>query len=532
MTPSFKYFAAVIGLSSLIFYSSSQTLPDARPELADRTFQSTAIDSLINTLVPLMKNPDLGVLLSNCLPSTLDTTVSYHTPMEEAANGADLDSFIITGDINALWLRDSANQVIPYLPYGPIDQSLVYLFEGLIARQANSINIDPFCNSFNFNASGDGHQYDSVKPAMTKAVFECKYEIDSPSAFLKLSFWHWRYSGDEALVRFANEAWKEAIKGVLDTIEIMQVNSGSDDSPYMFTRETSAALDTTMLYGRGPPAKPNGLSRSVFRPSDDAVTFPYNIPGNAMACTELKHAALMLHQLADLAATGDIGGASSSEWKVLHARALKVGGGVCATLREMIDVRSVGRDGASSLPYEIDGYGNQYIMDDANVPSLLSLPSIGFLSAGNPVYQATRAYVLSEKNPYFFSGVDAKGIGGPHVGYHYAWPMAIVTQAMTSDNDEEIVECLEMLVKSSAGTGFMHESFNVDNVKDYTRSWFAWANGYLGELILQIIYERPHLVINEDSIETAQAAVRTPVCVLAQRETVVPATTIFDAAVN
>jgi meiotically up-regulated gene 157 (Mug157) protein len=265
-------------VSTLICVSTlcNASLPDARPSLEKRTFQSPAIENLISTLTPLFVNPDMAMLFSNCLPNTLDTTVSFHSPQ----GSTPLDSFIITGDIDALWLRDSGNQVVPYLPYGPSDPALQSLFEGLIARHANSVLIDPFANSFNFNASGDGHQSDRRTPAMTRAVFEGKYEIDSLAAFLKLSYWHWRFSGDEALVRFATDKWLSAVDKLLDTVQTMQRDTGKAPSPpYKFQRDTTEALDTLMMQGRGPPARPNGFTRSLFRPSDDAVTLPYNIPG-------------------------------------------------------------------------------------------------------------------------------------------------------------------------------------------------------------------------------------------------------------
>jgi meiotically up-regulated gene 157 (Mug157) protein len=267
----------------------ADTLPVVRPAVEDRTFQSTAIDTLIQTVAPLFANPDLGTLFTNCLPNTLDTTVYYHTPALEA-NSTNLDTFVITGDIEAMWLRDSSNQVLPYIPYAPADPNLQLMLEGLIARQAKSVLIDPFANAFNFDASGEGHQSDTRKPPMGPAVFEGKYEIDSLGAFLKLSYWHWRYSGDEALVRFATPTWLDAVSQLIDTVQVMQRDSGQAlDSPYLFGRVTSEALDTLSVQTRGPPAKPHhprgaskdvwGLTRSLFRPSDDAVTLPYNIPG-------------------------------------------------------------------------------------------------------------------------------------------------------------------------------------------------------------------------------------------------------------
>lgn len=210
------FFVGTAFVALAIFNAAAATLPIVRPPVKDRTFQSTAVDNLINTLAPLFANSDLAALFTNCLPNTLDTTVYYHTPASEA-NSTNLDTFVITGDIEAMWLRDSSNQVLPYIPYATSDPDLQLMLEGLIARQAKSVLIDPFANAFNFKASGQGHQSDIRKPPMGPAVFEGKYEIDSLAAFLKLSYWHWRYSGDAALVRFATSSWLDAVEKLIDT---------------------------------------------------------------------------------------------------------------------------------------------------------------------------------------------------------------------------------------------------------------------------------------------------------------------------
>lgn len=203
-------------LTSCIVASVFSTLPLVRPTTDKRTFNSSVINNLIDEIFPLFENEDLAILLYNCLPNTLDTTVWYYTKPTNSTK-ENLDTFIITGDINALWLRDSANQVIPYIPYGPSDPDLQSLLEGLIARHADSVQIDSFANSFNFNASGEGHQSDSRTPPMTASVFEGKYEIDSLCAFFKLSYWHWRYSGSDALARFATQSWINGITKALQT---------------------------------------------------------------------------------------------------------------------------------------------------------------------------------------------------------------------------------------------------------------------------------------------------------------------------
>jgi meiotically up-regulated gene 157 (Mug157) protein len=144
--------------------------------------------------------------------------------------------------------------------------------------------------------------------------------------------------------------------------------------------------------------------------------------------------------------------------------------------------------------YEVDGFGNQLLMDDANVPSLLSLSYLGCCTANDPVYVRTRSFVLSDDNPYFFRGKAGEGIGGPHVGLHMIWPLGIIMRALTSNDDKEILNCLRVLKNTHAGTGFMHEAFDKDDPKKFTRSWFAWANTMFGELIVKLHEQRPHLL--------------------------------------
>ena len=139
--------------------------------------------------------------------------------------------------------------------------------------------------------------------------------------------------------------------------------------------------------------------------------------------------------------------------------------------------------------FEVDGFGNHHLMDDANVPSLLAMPYLGDVNVNDPIYQNTRRFVWSEDNPYFFKGKAGEGIGGPHIGYDMVWPMSIMMKAFTSQNDAEIKTCIKMLMDTDAGTGFMHESFHKDNPKNFTRAWFAWQNTLFGELILKLVNE-------------------------------------------
>jgi meiotically up-regulated gene 157 (Mug157) protein len=217
---------------------------------------------------------------------------------------------------------------------------------------------------------------------------------------------------------------------------------------------------------------------SMFRPSDDACVYPLFVPANLFAVEALR-------QLAELAThvASDRKLASAAEELAAEVeRALEMHGRVHhAKFGEI-------------WAYEVDGYGNALMMDDANAPGLLSLPYLGCCGLEDAQYRRTREFVLSEANPYFFRGRAAEGVGGPHEGLNMVWPMSIMYRALTSTDEREIRECLRWLRDTTAGTGFMHESFDKDNAGKFTRSWFAWANTLFGEMVVKLVKERPGLM--------------------------------------
>jgi len=152
------------------------------------------------------------------------------------------------------------------------------------------------------------------------------------------------------------------------------------------------------------------------------------------------------------------------------------------------------KDFGKIYAYEINGFGSYNLMDDANVPSLLSLPYLGAVKNSDPVYANTRRFVLSENNPFFFNGKIAAGIGGPHVGLDMIWPLAIILRGLTSDDDVEIKKCIDLLRTTHGDTGFMHESFHKNNPMRYSRAWFAWANTIFGEFLWKVYKEKPELL--------------------------------------
>lgn len=230
----------------------------------------------------------------------------------------------------------------------------------------------------------------------------------------------------------------------------------------------------------GNPVNPVGLIVSAFRPSDDATTYQFLVPSNFFAVTSLRKAAEILEQV-----NGNT------------AQALE-----CRNLAQEVET-ALKKYATYNHPkygtiyaFEVDGFGNQYLMDDSNAPSLLSLAYLGDVDVNDLIYQNTRRFVWSNDNPYFFKGVAGEGIGGPHIGYDMVWPMSIMMKAFTSQDDEEIKTCIKMLMDTDAGTGFIHESFHKDDPSNFTRPWFAWQNTLFGELILKLIHENKTELLN------------------------------------
>lgn len=438
-----------------------KTYVSKRPPVEDRLFSSKIIEKTIKEMQKKLKgNPKLAWMFANCFPNTLETTVHYRV-----IDGED-DTFVYTGDIPAMWLRDSGAQVWPYVQFANQDEPLRRMIRGVILRQFKCINIDRYANAFNDGPTGAGWQTDETD--MRPEVFERKYEIDSLCYPIRLAYWYWLVTGDASIF---GEEWLQAITNVLLTFKEQQRKDGR--GPYHFYRVTDRTYDTVGWGGYGAPVKPVGLIASVFRPSDDRTSLPFLVPSNFMAVSSLRKAAEILEKV------------NGKETQAKECRNLA--DEVAAALQEyaVVDHPKYGKIYA----FEVDGFGNRLLMDDANVPSLLAMGYLGDVPLDDPIYQNTRRFVWSEDNPWFFRGKAGEGIGGPHIGYDMVWPMSIMMRAFTSQDDNEIRECIRMLLATDAGTGFMHESFNKDNASNYTRPWFAWQNTLFGELILKLVNE-------------------------------------------
>ena len=434
-----------------------------RPPFDKRLFRSQAIESEIDRIKKILKNSKLAWMFENCFPNTLDTTVRYYK-----TDGKD-DTLVYTGDIHAMWLRDSGAQVWPYVQFANEDPELKAMLAGVIRRQFKCIIIDPYANAFlDPHDPSPDHQWMSDKTDMKLELHERKWEIDSLCYPIRLAYHYWKTTGDTSVF---DQEWLDAIANVLQTFREQQRKEGV--GPYTFLRKTDRALDTLPNGGKGNPVKPVGLIASCFRPSDDATTFQFLIPSNFFAVSSLRKAAEILREVNHDKKTAKECTALADEVE----EALKK----YATY----DHPKYG----TIYAFEVDGFGNHLLMDDANVPSLLAMPYLGDVELNDPVYQNTRRFVWSEDNPYFFRGSAGEGIGGPHIGYDMIWPMSIMMKAFTSQDDAEIKWCIETLINTDAETGFMHESFHKNDPSNFTRKWFAWQNTLFGELILKLVNE-------------------------------------------
>ena len=448
---------------------AEQQLPTAsgkRPPPADRRFRSEAVESFLTETQRRIADPQLAMLFTNCFPNTLDTTV------EPGTFEGKPDTAVVTGDIPAMWLRDSSAQVWPYLPLAAKDARLRALLEGVLRRQARCILIDPYANAFMVDLDAPPLKWSRTdRTDMKRGVGERKYEIDSLCYPIRLAHGYWKQTGGTEPF---DARWHDAMRRVVATFREQQRKHGP--GPYHFQRSAPTPTETLGENGFGNPVKPVGLIASGFRPSDDACIFPFLIPSNLFAVRSLR-------QLAEMANA------------VLHDASLAQD---AQSLAEEVEaalwqVAVVPTAAGTIWAYEVDGFGSHVLMDDANVPSLLGLPYLdSSLDAG--LYARTRRFVWSDSNPWFFRGAAGEGIGGPHVGTGMIWPMSQMVYALTSSSDEEIRRALAMLKQSAAGTGFMHESYSKDDAKKFTRPWFAWANTLFGELVAKLAQQRPELL--------------------------------------
>lgn len=409
--------------------------------MANRNFKK--MYEYLDLVCEKIEDEKLREMFRKCYLNTLETTVKYDK---------DGNVFIITGDIEAMWLRDSSVQVSHYVRMAGIDNDAKELIESLLRRQFALICLDPYANAFNEEANGRGHVNDETMKL--DIVWERKYEIDSLIYPLWLLNRYYQYTSDSSIF---DGLFFKTYKTILDTLITEQ---DYKNSPYYFRRSADGGIDTLDNNGKGPDYAYTGMVRSAFRPSDDRCIYPFLVPSNMFIVATLRELSENLEKAGIEDEYADIASKLCSE----------IEDGI--EKYAVVETEEFGRIYA----YEVDGLGNKLLMDDANVPSLMSLPYLGYCEKDDEMYLNTRKFVLSKANPYYYEGKAACGVGSPHTPKDYIWHIALVMEALTSAKAEDTQRILSLLMSTDADTGFMHEGFDCNDPYKFTRSWFAWAN--------------------------------------------------------
>lgn len=411
------------------------------------------MDNFLNTLREQAEEiPELMDVFVNCYTNTLNTTVKR---MENNM------THVITGDIPAMWLRDSAAQLRPYIFLAKENEEIRELIAGLVRRQFMCITIDEYANAF--NEAPNGACWEKDDPDQSPWVWERKFEVDSLCYPLQLAYLLWKNTG--CTTQFEGD-FQAGVEKILEVFTTEQYHE--EKSHYRFNRNNGYYRDTLSRDGKGALVKSGtGLIWSGFRPSDDACTYGYLIPSNMFAVVALGYLEEM-------------------EREIFHNEELAER---VKALKEEIQraIETIGKTFTEEFgmvyAYETDGYGMYNLMDDANVPSLLAMSYLGY--KGEPeVSSNTRRFLLSEANPFYFKGDKAAGIGSPHTPSNYIWHIAMAIQGLTSETREEKLEILKNMAATTGGKGVMHEGFCCEDDSKFTRAWFSWANAMYAELFL------------------------------------------------
>ena len=411
------------------------------------------MDNFLNTLrEQAAEIPELMDVFVNCYTNTLNTTVKR---MENNM------THVITGDIPAMWLRDSAAQLRPYIFLAKENEEIRELIAGLVRRQFMCITIDEYANAF--NEAPNGACWEKDDPNQNPWVWERKFEVDSLCYPLQLAYLLWKNTG--CTTQFEGD-FQAGVEKILEVFTTEQYHE--EKSHYRFNRNNGYYRDTLSRDGKGALVKSGtGLIWSGFRPSDDACTYGYLIPSNMFAVVALGYLEEMEREI------------FHNEELAERAKALK------EEIQEAIETigKTFTEEFGMVYAYETDGYGMYNLMDDANVPSLLAMNYLGY--KGEPeVSSNTRRFLLSEANPFYFKGAKAAGIGSPHTPSNYIWHIAMAIQGLTSETREEKLEILKNMAATTGGKGVMHEGFCCEDDSKFTRAWFSWANAMYAELFL------------------------------------------------
>ncbi len=417
---------------------------------------SLIIESFLEQVKGRSQNlPRLYQIFENCYKDTLDAAA---TALEDGS------VYLVTGDIPAMWLRDSAAQMRPYLYCAKEHPEIRQLICGVIKRQFFYIGIDPYANAFNLTPSGACYEKEDLNP--DPWLWERKFELDSLCYPIQLSYLLWKNTGCTA--QFDSQFQKGA-EIILDLFRREQAHE--ENSAYRFIRKNTYPTETLSRQGKGSLCRSGtGLIWSGFRPSDDACTYGYLIPANMFAAVALGYLAQI-------------------EKEIFHNPALSQR---ALELKESVENgietygKALTKEFGLIYAYETDGWGMYNLMDDAGIPGLLSMEYFGYCKDPETA-ENTKRFVLSEGNPYYYKGKKADGIGSPHTRFGYVWPLAMAVRGLIAAAKEEKLEALEQIAATTGGKNMIHESLFCDDDSLYTREWFSWANAMYAELFLDYL---------------------------------------------
>ncbi len=403
-------------------------------------------------------SPKLAELYRNCYPNTIETATEFMP---------DGSVFVLTGDIPAMWLRDSTAEVSHYIPLAAENEEIGNLIKGVIKRQRMYIETEPYANAF--KKKPNRHREFDDYPLNNPIVWERKYEIDSLCYPIRLTYLYWKATGDKSVLG------EDFVKSAKITVDLWRTEQHHfEKSPYRFTRKKAPEKDTLGNNGMGNPVEYTGMTWSGFRPSDDSCRYGYLVASNMFASVVLGYLAEMLEA------------EHKDETELIsECKALKADIEAGINKFAVIETENHGKIYAC----EVNGKGDYFLFDDANVPSLLSAPYLGFCDCEDEIYRNTRSFILSKDNPYYYEGKFAKGVGSPHTPEGYIWHIALSMQGLTSNSPDEIREILHMLETTDGGKGYMHEGFDANNPKKFTRSWFSWSCSLFAELVEKAVNE-------------------------------------------
>ncbi len=395
-------------------------------------------------------DPEKNKILENCFFNTLDTTCKF----EE-----DGSVFVITGDIPAMWLRDSSAQVMQYLHFAE-DEKVRALIKGVLKTQVKFIIYDTYANAF-MSSPYQVSEWDGkyLTDRWGKLIWERKFELDSLCYPLFLACKYYEKTQDESIF---DRMFLWAFEQIKRTVNIERKHSKLSTyyCRYWCNAET-VGKDCN-------PEEEKGLVWSGYRPSDDKCKYHYHIPDNMFLVSVLYKLSPIFKKLGQM------------EYAEYCDK-------LCLELKPLIEEYGTAHvDGLGKIYVsETDCLGNWHADDDANIPSLLSIPYLEYPFMDKKIYENTRKYILSKSNKYYYEGKVLEGIGSPHTPENRVWPLAIAMQGITSDNAYEIKKCFEMLLASTNGEGLMHEGVDADDVSKYSRPWFAWANSLFADFVLR-----------------------------------------------